>query len=1436
MTIAIVAEKPSVARDIAKVLGATIPGNGFVHGNGYIVTWAIGHLVALAEPAEIQASWKRWRRDQLPMLPTNWPLKTLKGTTKQFRAVKKILVSSAVDEVICATDAGREGELIFRYIYEHSGCRAPIRRLWISSLTAEAIRNGFKHLQDGTNYEPLYDAARARSRADWLVGMNLSRAYGLTHGKGLSVGRVQTPTLAMIVEREREIRNFVPETYLEIEAEFAPSETVAPNEEPGTYKGTWFDGPTAESLKKLLNFSQELQKAKRLPSDGERAKRIVRRVQKQAANIEVAQSKPRTYPAPLLYDLSELQRHANRLYGFTAKKTLQVAQELYERKKLISYPRTDSRHLSRDIADTLPRVVEKISAPYRDFLPENVGRKPLGKRFVNDAKVSDHHAIIPTAVDPSRKKLTTDQEKIYDLICRRLLMAWMDDHRTRLTTVITRVDSENGTKTDRFHSNGTAIEQVGWKALDIQTKKSANAQDAELPAGLKQGLKRLCQNAKSLKKQTKPPKRLTDATLLSAMESAGKVLDDKEISAAMSERGLGTPATRAAIIETLLKRQFVRRKGKAFEATSKGERLIDVVHPQVKSPQMTGEWEWKLKRIERKEGQFDAFMQDIESYVREVVENVFGDSSTPPDDSEPSLPNLPPPSPTQTKSTPKTMSRAKPKAAQPPETSDLFGTSSHPEEPAWLHDAPPPEWEEIPPPEWENVPSAASEKVPRATEKNQPQRSNETVVAPSLPGFEPQVLEAKNISHDRALHKEASGREPSEILQQLFGHKTFRPHQETVCREVIAGRDVLLVMPTGAGKSLCYQLPGVARGGVTLVVSPLISLMEDQAAKLNEQGFVAERIHSGRSRPQSRQACKDYLSGTLDFLFIAPERLRVPGFPEMLARRKPALVAIDEAHCISHWGHDFRPDYRLLGERLPVLRPTPIIALTATATRIVQEDIVRLLGLEHPLEAIHGFRRTNIAIEVVELPPAERPDAVLRLLEDKDRLPAIVYAPTRKKTEELCDILQSRFKIAAYHAGLPARTRNDVQTKFLDGTLDVVVATVAFGMGIDKANVRTVVHVALPASVEGYYQEIGRAGRDGKPSRAVLYYSYADLRIHQFLHEKSYPPTEALSSVFSRLPNQHALPKDELKERLFMDDDTFQTALEKLWIHGGAWIDPDENVRRGESRWKTTYTEQAEYRRRQLEMMAQFAELPRCRMLQLIRHFGDRGDDQRPCGLCDFCAPESALADTRRPPTGEERRIVSCIIETLEERDNLSTGNLFKRACEGLRTERREFERLLTAMARADLVDIREDSFSKNGREIRFRRACLTMEGRSWNASKVSTLLVTAPSSSGSKTRKKAKTSRSRTKTHRKISTVPVADAPQGLVDLLKQWRLSQARKRRVPAFHILNDRTLEAIAASRAIHEDDLLAVKGVGPTIMKKYGDQILEIIREFSDSSKR
>src|SRR4051812_30887520 len=497
-TIAVLAEKPSVARDIARVLGAGSKGDGYLHGHGYVVTWAIGHLAALAQPHEIRPEWKQWRRDLLPMLPREWPLVVYEKTKDQLETVRRILTSAKVSQVVCATDAGREGELIFRYIYEAAGCRKPVSRLWISSLTPEAIRRGFDALRPATEFDGLADAARGRSRADWLVGMNLSRVYSLTYGEDLSVGRVQTPTLAMLVDRELAIRRFVPEDYTEVAATFHPQGAAADQ----TYKGTWLRDRAAAGADK-----ESLQQAMRLPADGEEAGQIAARARAGQATIESIEAKTQRMPPPLLYDLTELQRHANRLFGFSAQKTLDTAQALYERHKLISYPRTDSRHLSQDVAKTLPRVVAAIQAPYRDRLAPGTRERPLGRRYVDDAKVTDHHAIIPTTT-AAPPDLPGDERKLYDLICRRLLSAWHEDHIWSVTTVITAI--RNAEMVDRYHTSGSAVQQAGWKVLDVAPAKPAKSrqkgqeggEDEMLPSGLSQGQPQDVVDVEVLRKKT----------------------------------------------------------------------------------------------------------------------------------------------------------------------------------------------------------------------------------------------------------------------------------------------------------------------------------------------------------------------------------------------------------------------------------------------------------------------------------------------------------------------------------------------------------------------------------------------------------------------------------------------------------------------------------------------------------------------------------------------------------------------------------------------------------------------------------------------------------------------------------------------------------------------------------------------------------------------
>jgi len=611
MTVVVLAEKPSVARDIAGVLGATQRKGGWLEGGGYKVTWAIGHLVGLAQPHEIQEEWRRWDPALLPMIPDRFPLTTRDGLAEQLAVVKGLFNAAGTREIVCATDAGREGELIFRMIYEAVGCRKPVRRLWISSLTTDAITAGFAALKPSSAFDRLAAAARVRSESDWLVGMNLSRAYSLGTGERLNVGRVKTPTLAMVVARDQAIARFVPEGYREVEAKFATSvgEFVA------TYVRADYDGKG----KPILN--------PRLPARGgdasTDAEQVVARARSGAASLKHVEEEQRALQPPMLFDLTELQRVANRLWGWTAQHTLNVAQELYESHKVLSYPRTDSRHLSASVAATAASIVQNVRTAYEGLLVAETGTAKLSKRFVDDGKVSDHHAIIPTG---TRANLPSgsDAAQLFDLVCRRFLCAWQPDGidaTARVDVAVCAAGVE-----DRYTARGKAVLRPGWRALDLTGAQGD--EPVALPGGLRKGMPAQVRDVQAVNKNTRPPPYFTEATLLSAMESAGAALEG-ELSDAMRERGLGTPATRASTIEELVAKEYIARDGKTLRAAPRGVLIIKSVHPHLASPAMTGEWEARLRRIERGEATADGLLEDVRNFVRTGVQQALANGVAP---------------------------------------------------------------------------------------------------------------------------------------------------------------------------------------------------------------------------------------------------------------------------------------------------------------------------------------------------------------------------------------------------------------------------------------------------------------------------------------------------------------------------------------------------------------------------------------------------------------------------------------------------------------------------------------------------------------------------------------------------------------------------------------------------------------------------------------
>ncbi|WP_347490254.1 DNA topoisomerase III [Desulfoscipio sp. XC116] len=589
----VLAEKPSVARDLAAVLGGFRKKDGYLENDDYVVTWAIGHLVELAEPEDYNDRLKKWTLNTLPIMPADFKLKTNPRTVKQFKIVKQLVNRSDIGQLICATDAGREGELIFRYIYRLTGCKKPFMRLWLSETTPAAVRRGFVELRPGDQFNPLAAAAEARSQADWLIGINATRSFTVKHNTLLSIGRVQTPTLALIVNREREIKNFVSEPYWELWAEFTKTNGQA-------YTGRWFNGEQ--------NRFHALQTAQAVQA----------KVNNQPANVLEVEEKDVAELPPLLFNLNDLQKEANKKYGLAAAKTLELAQSLYETRKLLTYPRTDSRHLTRELAKTIPGRLSALAGAteYEPYTSTAGAAGIPGKRYVDDGKVSDHTALIPTDTKPVLANLPPDERKIYDLVVRRFLAIFFPPARYKQTKVITEAAGETFLTTGRVELN------KGWKTVYESVRNNPeDGEDSGVIPGLTRGESVRTTKTEIREKETKPPKRYTEASLLAVMEGAGRLLEDRELKAAMKGHGLGTPATRAAIIERLLKVGYIERQKKTLVPTVKGETLIDLVPGIIKNPELTGQWEKTLADIEAGTTESGEFMNGIKQLTAEIVES-----------------------------------------------------------------------------------------------------------------------------------------------------------------------------------------------------------------------------------------------------------------------------------------------------------------------------------------------------------------------------------------------------------------------------------------------------------------------------------------------------------------------------------------------------------------------------------------------------------------------------------------------------------------------------------------------------------------------------------------------------------------------------------------------------------------------------------------------
>ena len=613
-----IAEKPSVGRDIAKVLGATQDHRHYMEGNGYQVTWTFGHLCELKEPHEYSPLWKAWSLSSLPMIPPRFgiKLKNDQGVEEQFHAIERLM--QAADLIINCGDAGQEGELIQRWVMQKAGARCPVKRLWISSLTEEAIREGFRNLKDQSEYQPLYEAGLSRAIGDWTLGMNATRLYTLKYAQGrqvLSIGRVQTPTLALIVNRQKEIENFKPEPYWVLTTNYRDTTfTVV----------TVQDDESAPAGNKPDKENKNNDTARRGFASEEEGRKALERIKDAPFTITAVAKKNGTEAPPRLYDLTSLQVECNRKLGFSSDLTLQLIQSIYE-KKVTTYPRVDTTFLSDDIYPKCNAILNGLSGEYGPLLQPLRGT-PLkkSKKVFDSSKVTDHHAIIPTGVPP--RGLTPDEQRVFDMVARRFIAAFYPDCRFATTTVT------GETAGIPFKATGKQILAPGWRDVYAQEAKAADS--PAKPAEEEHALPAFRKGESGphvpdlAEKWTQPPKPYTEATLLRAMETAGRMVDDDELRDALKENGIGRPSTRAAIIQTLFKRHYIRQERKSLFATPTGMELIGLIHEELlKSAELTGIWERKLRLIEKRDYDAKTFLEELKQMVTEIVHSVLADNT-----------------------------------------------------------------------------------------------------------------------------------------------------------------------------------------------------------------------------------------------------------------------------------------------------------------------------------------------------------------------------------------------------------------------------------------------------------------------------------------------------------------------------------------------------------------------------------------------------------------------------------------------------------------------------------------------------------------------------------------------------------------------------------------------------------------------------------------